>query len=76
MDRTTVAVSVCIALVFGGIIGGLTYVNTVKYQSMADMVAKGANPMAVHCALDGINQSNQAVCQTLASTGQLTQVNK
>jgi hypothetical protein len=67
MDKTFLAGCVCFAFVVTMIITGVTYTNTNKYKAITDMVAKGANPMAAHCALDGSTPSNQTVCTTLAA---------
>lgn len=67
MDRTTVSVVALAALVVLGLITGVTYANVSKQKAMTEMVAKGATPIAAHCALDGINLSNQTACQAAAS---------
>lgn len=67
MDKTFVAGCVCVTVVLLGITAGVTYANVNKQRAVADMVAKGADPQAVYCALDGVNASNQQVCVTLAT---------
>ena len=67
MDRTFAVGCVCAVVVALSLIAGVTYANANKYKAMSEMVAKGANPMAIHCAIDGVNASNQTVCNTLAA---------
>lgn len=75
-DRTFVLTCGLIAICVCTLIGAVGYVSVQKQKAMTDMVVKGANPIAVHCAMDGVNTSNQAVCQALASSSQSVQVNK
>ena len=65
--KTLISVIAIIALTLTGVCAINTYNNSIKFEAMATMVAKGANPQSVACAFDGINQSNQQVCITIAS---------
>lgn len=67
MDRTTAMIISCAALVLIALFGSIAYVNVSSQKAMVEMVSKGANPIAVHCALAGINVSNQGVCQAAAA---------
>jgi len=69
MDKTFVAGAVCALIAVLSAVTGITYASVNKTKAMVEMVSKGANPMSVHCAVDGINTSNQQVCVTLASQG-------
>lgn len=67
MDRTTVSIVALVALVCLGLCTSIVWVSISKQKAMTEMVAKGANPIAVHCALEGIHPSNQSVCQVAAT---------
>lgn len=67
MDRTFVVTGTLVAICICALITTVGHVNISKQKAMAEMVAKGANPIAVHCAMDGVNTSNQAVCQSIAA---------
>lgn len=69
MDKTFVAGFLCVVLIVSAIVIGVSYTNTQKYQAMAEMVNKGANPQAVSCALEGVHSMNQQVCTSLANKG-------
>jgi hypothetical protein len=66
MTRNDVAIMACISIVIIALFTCVTYVRVASQHSMVEMVTKGANPIAVHCALDGINSINTAVCQVAA----------
>ena len=68
MDRTLVSLAVCGTIVCIALCTSVGYVRVSNQKALVDMVAKGANPIAAHCALDGINVGNQSVCQ--AATAQ------
>ena len=68
MTRNDVAIMACISIVIIALFACVTYIRVANGHSMVEMVAKGANPIAVHCALDGITSINTAVCQ--AAVGQ------
>jgi hypothetical protein len=67
MARTVVSICAMGVLAILGLIASVAYVNVSKQKAMTEMVAKGANPIAAHCALEGINLSNQTACQAAAS---------
>lgn len=67
MDRNLAMFVVCFSIVMITLFGSVSYVKVSNQKAMTEMVGKGANPIAVYCALDGINVSNQGVCQAAAT---------
>jgi hypothetical protein len=67
MDRTVVSLAACATIVLIVMFASIGYVRVQNQHALVDMVAKGANPIAAHCALDGINTRNQGVCQAVAT---------
>lgn len=67
MDKTVLSICIVIVIIITSLLGSVSYLYVVKYQTMADMVAKGADPQSVNCALGGVNQNNQQVCIALAN---------
>jgi hypothetical protein len=70
MTRFDVSIIACISLVFIAVIMCVTYDRATTRQAIVEMVAKGANPIAAHCATNGVSTNNQSVCQTAAAQTQ------
>lgn len=66
MDKEFLATVSGIVIVSCTLIGGVAFTSSQRSKAMVEMVSKGANPMAVSCALEGINTSNQIACNALA----------
>ena len=66
MDKTLVACAVCISFVLVSLMAVVSYTSQNNRKAMVEMVAKGADPQAVACAVDGVNNLNQQVCTSLA----------
>lgn len=66
MDKTLVAGFVCMSVVVISLMVVLSYTIQNNRKAMVDMIAKGADPQAVACAVDGVNNMNQQVCNALA----------